>query len=138
MAAGCVMVTAFGWPVGQARAEEETGPMGCAITYRQLDTLREEALRPATIRKRHIKEFEPFDFAARDTKMMELVEADPELDRATVESLYLLVAMSSTGGVTSSFGMDSETIVSNLTEGSKCDAHYGFSPDSGDLLEHFQ
>jgi hypothetical protein len=138
LAAAGLMLAVTGWPAVPALAEEDVGPIGCAITYRQLNTLREEALQPATIRKRQIKDFEPFDFAARDAKIMELVEADPELDRETIESLYFLVAMSSTGGFTSNFGMDLDAIVSTLKEGAKCDAHYEFSPDSGDLLVHFQ
>ena len=135
---GCLVAAATGWAAGPAHAEDEIGPVGCAITYRQLDTLRRETLEPAAIRKRHIAEFEPFDFAAREAAMMELIEADPELDSATVDTLYSFVVLGSAGGFNSEFGMETETIVSTLNEGSKCDTHYELSPNSSELLRHFE
>lgn len=137
VAVASVFVVMSGVSVTPAHAEEEVGPVACAVTYLQLSTLRREALEPATIRKRRIPEFQPFDFAAREARMKDAAAADPDISQDDMNMVYSLVGLASMGGFGSEFGMDNETIVATLKQGAQCDAHYNFTPDTADLLKHF-
>ncbi|KCZ86320.1 hypothetical protein HAD_11555 [Hyphomonas adhaerens MHS-3] len=121
-----------------AYAEDEANPVGCAAIYRQLNELRSEALAPWTIRKRQINEFEAFDFLAREAKMLELVEADPSMTPADVDTIYAFMAMTSFEGLMTEYSMTPEMIVGTLKTASDCDRHYEFSPVSDALIRHFK
>ena len=121
-----------------AYAEDEANPVGCAATYRQLNELRSQALTPWTIQKRQINEFEAFDFSAREAKMLELVEADPGMTPADVDTIYTFMSMASFGVVVTEYTMSPEMIVGTLKTASDCDRHYGFNPVSDALIRHFE
>lgn len=114
--------------------EQEIHPVACAVTYSQLNTLRTVALQPATITKGQYKEFEAYDFSAREAEMLKLAEADPDISQDDIDLVYSMVGTLSVGNYFSELGMDNELIIPTLKEGSRCDSHYGFSPDSAGLL----